>query len=174
MIFFSKVADMLHLTAIILLIFRIHKTRNWIGLSYRTQEIYLVWFWFRYLDLFLYYVSLYNTIMKLLFIGATIYTIYLMKKKRPYWGTFDPSTDDFNHYLYIYPSVFVTTLIFNTGYNVTDFLWSYSLWLEAVGFIPQIVILKKMLTVENLTSHYIGALGMYRFFYIIYWIYRYI
>ena len=51
--------------------------------------------------------------------------------------------------------------------------WSLSLWLEALAFIPQIVMLNKIRIVENITSHYVAALGMYRFFYILNWIYRY-
>ena len=38
----------------------------------------------RYWDLFLYFVSFYNSLMKLVYISATAYTIYLMKKKKPY------------------------------------------------------------------------------------------
>ena len=116
---------------------------------------------------------MYNTIMKILYISATAYTIFLMRKKRPYCGTYDPACDEFPHYLYIYPGVFIVTLVFHSKFTVVDFLWSYSLWLEAVAFIPQIIILNKMQTVENITSHYIGALGMYRFFYLLSWAYRY-
>ena len=172
--FFRLIADALHLLAIILLIFRIRKTRNCIGLSYRTQEIFLVTFVLRYLDLFIYFVSFYNTTMKLLFLSATCYTIYLMRKKRPYCGTYDPTADDFPHYYYIYPPVFVVTLLIHSKFNIVDFLWSYSLWLEAVAFVPQIIIIYKMKTVENITSHYIGALGCYRFFYLLGWGYRFV
>jgi hypothetical protein len=42
-----------------------------------------------------------------------------------------------------------------------------------VAFVPQIVMLHKMRVVENLTSHYVAFLGLYRFFYILNWIYRY-
>lgn len=171
--FFRFIADMLHLSAIILLIFRIRKTRNCIGLSYRTQEIFLVTFILRYMDIFLYFISVYNTSMKLLYIGATCFTIYLMRKKRPYCGTYDPACDDFQHYIYIYPGVFLLTLAVHTKFEFVDFCWSYSLWLEAVAFIPQIVILNRMQTVENMTSHYIGCLGMYRFFYLLSWAFRY-
>ena len=171
--FFRLIADTLHLIAIILLIFRIRKTRNCIGLSYRTQEMFLVTFWFRYLDLFIYYVSLYNTLMKILYVSATVYTIYLMRKKRPYCGTYDKAADDFNHYVFIYPGVLVMTIFVHSKLNVVNFLWSFSLWLEAVAFVPQIVILYKMKTVENITSHYIGALGCYRFFYLLSWGYKY-
>lgn len=32
--------------------------------------------------------------------------------------------------------------------------------------------LNKVRIVENITSHYVAALGLYRFFYILNWIYR--
>ena len=44
----------------------------------------MVVFLVRYMDLFMYFISLYNTTMKLAFIGITAYTIYLMRFKRPY------------------------------------------------------------------------------------------
>ena len=33
--------------------------------------------------------------------------------------------------------------------------------------------LNKIRLIENITSHYVAALGLYRFFYILNWIYRY-
>lgn len=38
----------------------------------------------RYMDLFMYYVSAYNTLMKIFFISATAFIIYLMRFKKPY------------------------------------------------------------------------------------------
>lgn len=55
-----------------------------IGLSCKTQEMYLLVFCIRYLDLFMYFISLYNTSMKIFFIGASAFTIYLMRYKKPY------------------------------------------------------------------------------------------
>jgi hypothetical protein len=54
------------------------------GLSCKTQEMYLLVFCIRYLDLFMYFISLYNTCMKVFFISATAFTIYLMRYKKPY------------------------------------------------------------------------------------------
>ena len=45
--------------------------------------MYLVVFVTRYWDLFLYYVSLYKNNMKILYISATAYTIFLIKFKKP-------------------------------------------------------------------------------------------
>lgn len=55
-----------------------------LGLSYRTQELFLVVFLARYIDLFLGWKTLYVFVMKIVFISLTGYTIYLMKFKKPY------------------------------------------------------------------------------------------
>ena len=76
--------------------------------------MYLVVFITRYWDLFLYYVSLYNTVMKILYIAATAYTIYLIKFKKPIClvninklnflkKTYEPKDDEFPHYKFLYP-----------------------------------------------------------------------
>jgi ER lumen protein retaining receptor len=38
----------------------------------------------RYLDLFMYFISLYNTFMKIFFISSTAFIIYLMRYKKPF------------------------------------------------------------------------------------------
>ena len=51
-----------------------------LGISFKTQALYVAVFVTRYLDLFLgEWVSLYNTLMKLFFIGSSCYILYLMK-----------------------------------------------------------------------------------------------
>ena len=55
-------------------------------------------------------------------------------------------------------------------------LWAFSIYLEAVAIIPQIIVVhhyaKQEGSVENLTSHYVFTLGAYRAFYLLNWIYR--
>ena len=53
----------------------------------------------RYVDLFMYYISLYNTLMKVFFISATAFIVYMMRFKKPYctvshFGKFVKSTSD--------------------------------------------------------------------------------
>lgn len=67
------------------------------------------------------------------------------------------------------PAAFVLTMIVNSGYTAWEFAWSYSLWLESIAFIPQIVMLNKIRLIENITSHYVATLGLYRFFYVLNW-----
>jgi len=64
-------------------------------------------------------------------------------------------------------------LIIHTAFDWWELTWSFSLWLESVAIMPQIAILTKSKEVETFTAHYIAALGSYRFFYIINWVYRY-
>ncbi|KAK6464250.1 er lumen protein retaining receptor [Scheffersomyces coipomensis] len=64
-------------------------------------------------------------------------------------------------------------LIFTRKYGILEILWTFSLWLEAVAILPQLYILQRTGEAENITSHYIFALGLYRALYIPNWIYRY-
>ena len=52
-------------------------------------------------------------------------------------------------------------------------VWAFSIYLEAVAILPQLFLLQKQGEVENLTSHYVAALGAYRALYLINWIFRY-
>lgn len=76
-------ADLLHLLSFGIILYKLLTQRNCKGVSLKTQEIYLIVFCSRYLDLFMYYISLYNTTMKVAFISATAIIIYLMRIKKP-------------------------------------------------------------------------------------------
>ena len=119
----------------------------------------------------MYYVSLYNTLMKIFFITSTAFIIYLMRFRRPFNATYDKVADDFPHY-YLPIAAAVLTCIVQSGWTPWEMVWSFSLWLEAMAFIPQIIMLQKTRVIEGITSHYVAALGLYRFFYILNWIYR--
>ncbi|KAG2303872.1 hypothetical protein Bca52824_032523 [Brassica carinata] len=51
--------------------------------------------------------------------------------------------------------------------------WAFSIYLEAVAILPQLVLLQRSGNVDNLTGQYVLFLGAYRGLYIINWIYRY-
>jgi ER lumen protein retaining receptor len=117
----------------------------------------------------MYFISLYNTTMKLFFIGSTVLIIYLMRVKKPFCSTYDSLGDTFPHLKVLLPAALVLAIIIHAGDTTWEFVWSFSLWLEALAFIPQIIMLNKIRVIENLTSHYVAALGLYRFFYILNW-----
>jgi ER lumen protein retaining receptor len=83
---FQLLGDFLHLIAIVMLLLKILANKNVIGISYKTQEIYLIVFLTRYSDIILesHWGSLYFNAMRFIFIGITAYTIYLIRFKRPH------------------------------------------------------------------------------------------
>ena len=83
---FQLIGDFLHLIAVLMLLLKILANKNVIGISYKTQEIYLVVFITRYSDMLLehHWGSLYFNSMRFIFVGITAYTIYVMRFKRPY------------------------------------------------------------------------------------------
>ncbi len=143
----------------------------------------------RYLDLFYRWVSLYNSTMKLFFIASSCYILYLMKFKyrleaqsslifvffiahmSPNRPTHDPSIDTFKIEYLIGPCL-ILGLIFNYRFSLTEILWSFSIWLEAVAILPQLFMLQRTGEAETITTHYLAALGGYRALYIPNWIYR--
>lgn len=52
-----------------------------LGISFKTQALYVTVFVARYLDLVFRWVSLYNFFMKVFFIASSVYILYLMRYK---------------------------------------------------------------------------------------------
>ncbi|PIL33651.1 hypothetical protein GSI_04274 [Ganoderma sinense ZZ0214-1] len=140
------------------------------GLSFKTQAMYATVFITRYLDLFWDWVSLYNFVMKVFFIASSSYILFLMKVK--YRPTHDPSIDTFR-VEYIAAPCAVLALLFHYTFTISELLWSFSIFLEAVAILPQLFMLQRMGEAETITTHYLAALGAYRALYIPNWIYRY-
>ncbi|KAH6910307.1 ER lumen protein retaining receptor-domain-containing protein [Coprinopsis sp. MPI-PUGE-AT-0042] len=167
---FRLLGDLSHLASIFILLHKIQTTKSCRGLSFKTQAIYVAVFVTRYLDLFWRYVSLYNSVMKVFFIASTCYTLYLMKFK--YRPTHDPAIDTFKVEYLVGPCV-ILALIFNYEFKVTEILWSFSIFLEAVAILPQLFMLQRTGEAETITTHYLAAMGVYRALYIPNWIWRY-
>ena len=66
------------------------------------------------------------------------------------------------------------TLLIHKDWTWWGLTWSFSLWLESVAVFPQITIISKSNGTHAYIAHYLAALGSYRFFYILLWIYRYV
>jgi ER lumen protein retaining receptor len=172
---FRLSADLMHVASIFLLLLKMMTSRSCAGISRRTQELYLVVFLTRYLDLFVSHpfrspLSFYNTVMKILFISSSSYIIYLIRVK--YKHTYDHVHDTFR-YEFAVGAAAVLALVFHLKMTFLEILWAFSVFLEAVAILPQLFLLQKTGEVENITSHYIFCLGAYRGLYILNWIYRY-
>mmetsp|Transcript_38313 Transcript_38313/g.90621 ORF Transcript_38313/g.90621 Transcript_38313/m.90621 type:complete len:228 (-) Transcript_38313:81-764(-) len=177
-------ADMLHLLSFFVLLFRMRSQRSCRGVSLKTQLLFLIVFSCRYLDLFFSFISIYNTLMKVLFISATATTVYWILEK--YKTSYDLENDKFHgdgsffgHFPphgvlgFIILPCLLLSLVWNEGYEPFEILWAFSIYLEAVAILPQLFMLQKTKEGEAFTLLYIFCVGAYRGLYLINWIYRY-
>ncbi|SCZ90230.1 BZ3500_MvSof-1268-A1-R1_Chr1-3g01855 [Microbotryum saponariae] len=168
---FRLLGDLSHLASILILVHKITKSRSCRGISFKTQLSYLLVFLTRYVDLVTGpHISLYNTVMKIFFIGSAAYVIFLMKIK--YKPTQDPALDTLRLEYLLGPCT-VLAMIFNYRFTPSELLWSFSIYLEAVAILPQLFMLQRTGEAETITTHYLFALGAYRALYVPNWIYRY-
>mmetsp|Transcript_37514 Transcript_37514/g.60061 ORF Transcript_37514/g.60061 Transcript_37514/m.60061 type:complete len:221 (+) Transcript_37514:41-703(+) len=175
---FRLAADMIHLISIFILLIKVAGAQNCRGISLKTQALYCVVFTCRYLDLFWNFWSLYNWVMKLIFIGSSYTIVYYMKYQKPTCKTYDASHDHFKVWILVIPCL-ILALFFNVSFTPFEILWAFSIYLESVSILPQLIMVQKYArdnqgTVQNITSHYVFCLGAYRALYLINWIYRYL
>lgn len=170
---FRLAGDMTHLLSIVTLLLKIHATKSCAGVSMRTQELYALVFLTRYLDLFFNFISLYNTVMKLIFISTSFCIIWYMRKHKVVSQTYDKEQDTFRCLFLIAPCLLLAVLI-NHEFTITEVLWTFSIYLEAVAILPQLVLLQRTKNVDTLTGNYVFLLGGYRALYLLNWIYRYL
>ncbi|KAL5279553.1 KdelR family protein [Megaselia abdita] len=167
---FRLAGDLSHLLAIIVLLLKIWKTRSCAGISGKTQILFTIVYLTRYLDLFTTYISLYNSLMKFIFLVASGATVYMMYVK--FKATYDHNHDSFRIEFLLAPAA-VLALLINHEFTVMEILWTFSIYLEAVAILPQLFLVSKTGEAETITSHYLFALGSYRALYLLNWIYRY-
>lgn len=142
-----------------------------------TQILYIAVFLTRYLDLFWVppSASWWNFILKNFYIWSSIYIIVLMtrvfartreREKAWKWGAYAAGAS-----LVAAPLV---SLVFN-GWKRSTFievLWTFSIILESVCVIPQLLLLRQTTVPTVIDSFYLVTLGSYRAFYLLNWIYR--
>ncbi|KAK8488438.1 hypothetical protein V6N11_034363 [Hibiscus sabdariffa] len=169
---FRLAGDMTHLFSVLVLLLKIHTIKSCAGVSLKTQELYALVFTTRYLDLFTTYISLYNTIMKLIFLGSSYSIVWYMRHHKMVRRSYDKDQDTFRHYFLMLPCLFLALLI-NEKFTFLEVMWAFSLYIEAVAILPQLVLLQRTRNIDNLTGQYVVLLGAYRALYVLNWIYRY-
>ncbi|KAJ6372079.1 hypothetical protein OIU77_002410 [Salix suchowensis] len=142
------------------------------GVSRKTQELYALVFASRYLDIFTSYVSFYNTVMKLIFLGSSFSIVWYMRHHKLVRRSYDKDHDTFRHFFIVLPCLILALLI-HEKFTFIEVMWAFSLYLEAVAILPQLVLLQRTRNIDNLTGQYVFLLGAYRALYILNWVYRY-
>ncbi|KAI5787199.1 ER lumen protein retaining receptor-domain-containing protein [Geopyxis carbonaria] len=167
---FRITGDLSHLFSILILLHKIQTSKSCSGISFKSQILYLTVYVTRYLDLFTHFTnSYYNSLMKIIFIASSAYTIYLMMNE--YKPTHDPNIDTFK-IQYLIGGSAVLALVFPYKYTFAEIMWSFSIWLESVAILPQLFLVQRTGEAETITTHYLFALGAYRALYIPNWVYR--
>jgi ER lumen protein retaining receptor len=116
--------------------------------------------------------------MKIMYIASTASIIYTIKFQEPIKSTYDSKQDSFLHWKFaVAPcaALAVVTHLLGAGiakFDVIELLWTFSIYLEAIAILPQLIVLQRYREVENLTGNYIFFMGAYRALYIVNWIYR--
>jgi ER lumen protein retaining receptor len=114
----------------------------------------------------------YNSVMKIIFLATSFRIVYYMRFDKVVKQTYDKEQDTFRHIFLIVPCGLLALLI-HSSMSVTELLWTFSIYLESVAILPQLVLMQRTQNIDNLTGNYVFLLGTYRGLYIINWIYRY-
>ena len=103
--------------------------------------------------------------------------MYLITLKEPIASTYDRRADSF-FLPYLLVPVALLALLTTASYHPVEVLWTFSLYLEAVAIVPQLLVIHALAKDQNgfvdaLTSDYVFTLGGYRAFYLLNWVYRF-
>ncbi|MBN3288305.1 ERD23 protein, partial [Polyodon spathula] len=167
---FRLLGDFSHLLAIIILFAKIWRSRSCAGISGKSQVLFAVVFSTRYLDLFTSFISIYNTVMKVVFLSLAYSTLYLIYLR--FRGSYDQESDTFRVEFLLIPVVGLSFLE-NYAFTPLEILWTFSIYLESVAILPQLFMISKTGEAESITTHYLFFLGLYRALYLANWIWRY-
>ncbi|PAV59546.1 hypothetical protein WR25_23054 [Diploscapter pachys] len=125
---FRLSADLSHLVAIFILIFKIRSSKSCSGISARSQILFALVFSTRYADLFTVFVSPYNTAMKIIFLAATYYTVYLIFYE--YRITYEKESDNLRFEFLFIPCALLS-LYFTNELSVLEVLWTFRYYTES-------------------------------------------
>lgn len=111
------VGDLLHLLSILLLMHKILTYKTCAGISLKSIQLYFIVFLTRYIDLFITYISFYNTCMKIFYLASSGYLMYLIQVK--YRSTYDKEHDKFPIWSLIVPSA-ILALVINDEFTIIE------------------------------------------------------
>lgn len=168
--YYRIAGDMSHLLAIIILLVKIATTKSSAGISGKSQILFSLVYITRYLDMFVSFFSWYNRVFKIVFISASLTTVFLtfviLRQ------TYEREHDTFYIEFLLIPTA-VLAFYINHATEVLEVLWTFSIYLEAVAILPQFFFITKTGATDWFMKCYLFALGSYRGLYLLNWYYRY-
>ncbi|KAL5213955.1 hypothetical protein ABZP36_003107 [Zizania latifolia] len=155
---FRLAGDMTHLMSVLVLLLKIHTIKSCAGVSLKTQELYALVFATRYLDIFTEFISLYNMVMKLIFLGSSFSIVWYIRRHKMVRRSYDKDHDTFRHQFLVLPCLLLALLI-HEKFTFREVMWAFSIYLEAVAILPQLVLLQRTRNIDSLTGQYVFFLG---------------
>lgn len=181
---FQILGDLAHISSKCILIWAIHRNSSSEGVSLLTQILYALVFVTRYLDLFRAsqwtWGHTYLVFFKLFYIFSSFYIIALMTK-------FYPRTREREKSWKLATWCVLGSLVgapISLGlysaaakqhypyYWFTETMWAFSIILESVCVLPQLLLLRQTTVPTVIDSYYLITLGSYRAIYILNWLVR--
>ncbi|KAL6236568.1 hypothetical protein BDW75DRAFT_229370 [Aspergillus navahoensis] len=172
-------ADITHFLSKCVLIGTIHRNRSAEGVSLLTQILYALVFLTRYADLLRSagWKDAYLVVFKLFYFSSSFYTIFLMMKVFPRTRererAWKMALGSVGVSLVLAP---IVLLVFGEKHSTLPWfenaLWTFSIILESVCVLPQLLLLRQTTVPTVINSYYLLMLGSYRAFYILNWFVR--
>ena len=110
--------------------------------------------------------------MKLVFLASSAAILWLMRGAKGVRQTYDAAHDTFRVAFLVAPAALLALLLSADRRSAMETAWTFSILLEAVAILPQLVLLQRTGNVDNLTGDYVFLLGTYRALYVVNWFYR--
>lgn len=97
----------------------------------------------RYIDLLWNFNSLYNYVLKICFIVASLTLVYVMRFGASQKASYNPEVDAFPIQYLIAPCAVLGIAINQDHTSPFEMVWAFSIYLEAVSILPQLFLLQK-------------------------------
>ncbi|KAL5596554.1 uncharacterized protein BROUX77_007238 [Berkeleyomyces rouxiae] len=171
---FRILGDLSHASSKCILITAIHRNSSAEGVSLISQIFYALVFITRYTDLFQ-ETYLWNTIFKIFYIFSSLYIVAIMQFHFPRTRELELSWKLGG--IIFAGSVGMTPFVYwfsnhTSGHFFSTSLYDFSLILESVCILPQLLLLRQTSIPTVINSFYLLALGAYRALYVLNWCVR--
>jgi ER lumen protein retaining receptor len=166
---YRYVGDGLHLLGVIVLLITLAKNKGCTGISRGTQVLRLSVFVTRYLDLLDHNQIEYLVFFKLTYIITSIIVLLVFWKCD---STYERQKDTCSLLVIFLPCTTAATLLANE-HTVLEICWTFSQFLAGFAMVPQYIFCYRDRGAKDWgVSFYVLALGGYRVFYALNWIYK--
>merc|ERR1712159_457104 len=166
----SFLAELIRTCGVLLLLQKIVIQSTVKGLSLKTQQLYVVVFFTRFLFKVFYEFDKTYALVEFLAFIVTLYIVYLMRYR--FQSTYSKNQDTVQSELVLVVCAGVACILHPDVTNKywINALWAFSTYLESTTLLPQLVMAHAQKTVDDVTAHYIASLFFSRVLEAAFWI----